>query len=469
MDAQQFQRGPYNAAGGQQPGRVPNMRTYQTNNYAGIASASDSRELHDGPGGKGYPEPFVSAATGGSGSDSDGDASGTDGMLSSRKSPARKRCCTRRRWCQVCGVASALIAVACCAYYLFDNSQATGTETADASPSDDAASDSKVCWPVGQQPPPVAALALAQAGQAVETSPSPAPSLLRRLQLQGSVGPESMQGPLEAHASAMPTQGNISPPGASFHFSMGNVKESVSTGTNMPADNPQNLAPAWQQGMQEMAGVFVKGSTSLPPYIQAQLSQAAASPVPGATVQPSSTIPPSSMQTTTLTTCIVLPEQAQGDQSPSGHCAGNDQDNEHWLQGGGAENFEGTNRDCANTCSGNGECVSACVQSKEHYSEACAQCFGELVSCTSANCLLDCSMEQPGDCERCVHEKCNPAFWSCSGLDRQALVNALESPGRRLRTQEAMWQTIGAQTMLAQRQHQQQSSLHKFTGNRLSR
>lgn len=448
-----FQRDPYSEAMqahdnmyGQQPGRMDlggMSGGYQAQGYGGLAGHSREMQL---------PNYHSGAASGSEEEDDDtgrhyGD-SDNDSLLSDREGKGyrkRKSCCNRRLRCQLCSVAFVLATLAAAGVLYYKRGDFISESEPEASPASDEVQ--QICWPLGSPPPPQAAAALqashAQAAVATASmttlaplpSPEPAPAVSRRLQYEDTVGPESMTGPLEEtiNPATVPNNTAESSSGsgddASFHFSMGNVQESVETGTVKPTGSPESLKPSWQVGMEDMAHIFVDRTTTLPDYIQAQLAQYSIT-----TTHPAMVGAPPNSTVTTVTTCIpVSAEMSAAATAPpggAGHCGANEQDNDHWLHGGGAENFEDTIGQCAHSCVGKAECVSSCVQEKEGYSPECADCFGGLASCTAVSCLMDCSMGSAEKCSGCVHQKCNPAFWQCSGLDRDALVAALQAAGR---------------------------------------
>lgn len=128
--------------------------------------------------------------------------------------------------------------------------------------------------------------------------------------------------------------------------------------------------------------------------------------------------------TTTATTCIPVSLLPANTLSLSGHCATNPQDHEIWLHGNGATDFTSVMSRCAHSCWGRSDCVRDCVSKEDGYSTECSQCFADLTTCTMTHCLFNC-MDGGNDCNVCVSENCNPAFWTCSGLEESVLVQAM--------------------------------------------
>ena len=84
----------------------------------------------------------------------------------------------------------------------------------------------------------------------------------------------------------------------------------------------------------------------------------------------------------------------------------------------GKINFENEMQTCSTSCWGASHCVSKCIQNKEHYSETCCDCFGNLASCTAKYCMSPCMKNKTSDdCRSCVDSHCQPPFINCSGIN----------------------------------------------------
>lgn len=74
---------------------------------------------------------------------------------------------------------------------------------------------------------------------------------------------------------------------------------------------------------------------------------------------------------------------------------------------------------CAIGCFGQPEpCAAACVEDRLGVSPPCAGCFGAVIGCTLAHCILQCANANNPDCATCQQTHCLPAFTACAGLDR---------------------------------------------------
>lgn len=61
-------------------------------------------------------------------------------------------------------------------------------------------------------------------------------------------------------------------------------------------------------------------------------------------------------------------------------------------------------------------CVSTCIQGDVGLSAGCADCFGQISTCITSNCLLDCIDATSAACATCRQTKCEPAFLTCAGI-----------------------------------------------------
>ncbi|APR86079.1 Xanthine/uracil/thiamine/ascorbate permease family protein [Minicystis rosea] len=52
-------------------------------------------------------------------------------------------------------------------------------------------------------------------------------------------------------------------------------------------------------------------------------------------------------------------------------------------------------------------------------SDPCATCFSTLVKCVINNCVPACLQPDSAACKTCRADKCDPAFYTCSGLPQQ--------------------------------------------------
>eukprot|EP01062_Namystynia_karyoxenos_P070793 TRINITY_DN66186_c0_g1_i1.p2 TRINITY_DN66186_c0_g1~~TRINITY_DN66186_c0_g1_i1.p2 ORF type:complete len:264 (+),score=83.30 TRINITY_DN66186_c0_g1_i1:84-875(+) len=82
----------------------------------------------------------------------------------------------------------------------------------------------------------------------------------------------------------------------------------------------------------------------------------------------------------------------------------------------GFKNFESDMTSCGLKCLGKDTCVTSCMESTEHYTPACAKCFGDLGQCTATNCLTKCMSGRNPTCVQCLEKAgCDKAFVTCSG------------------------------------------------------
>lgn len=72
---------------------------------------------------------------------------------------------------------------------------------------------------------------------------------------------------------------------------------------------------------------------------------------------------------------------------------------------------------CALRCALTGpECSVPCVEEGLGVSNGCAVCFGDVISCTVANCALQCLDSASAGCRTCQETSCFPAFTECAGI-----------------------------------------------------
>ncbi len=84
----------------------------------------------------------------------------------------------------------------------------------------------------------------------------------------------------------------------------------------------------------------------------------------------------------------------------------------------GKLHFNNDMQSCSTKCWGASKCVSNCIREKEHYSEECCDCFGNLASCTAKYCMTQClKNETSTDCYLCVKSNCQSPFVNCSGIE----------------------------------------------------
>ena len=74
--------------------------------------------------------------------------------------------------------------------------------------------------------------------------------------------------------------------------------------------------------------------------------------------------------------------------------------------------------DCAMSCimGGGDTCAKDCVIEKTGLSDACAQCFGDIISCATSKCMFQCMGGDTPECASCRETSCNPAFEECAGV-----------------------------------------------------
>jgi hypothetical protein len=73
--------------------------------------------------------------------------------------------------------------------------------------------------------------------------------------------------------------------------------------------------------------------------------------------------------------------------------------------------------DCATTFVGQEQPTKDCIKEKTALSDACTECFGDVVLCAAEKCLTDCMADQNGKpCSDCRAANCDPAFVACSGI-----------------------------------------------------
>jgi hypothetical protein len=72
---------------------------------------------------------------------------------------------------------------------------------------------------------------------------------------------------------------------------------------------------------------------------------------------------------------------------------------------------------CALSCALTGpECSVPCVEEGLGVSNGCAVCFGDVISCTVANCAFQCLDSSSTACRTCQETSCFPAFTECAGI-----------------------------------------------------
>ncbi len=72
---------------------------------------------------------------------------------------------------------------------------------------------------------------------------------------------------------------------------------------------------------------------------------------------------------------------------------------------------------CVMPCFGQGvACYTTCVQDATGLSDGCADCFGQVMDCTVANCAFQCIDSGSPACADCQENKCAPAFLECAGV-----------------------------------------------------
>lgn len=59
------------------------------------------------------------------------------------------------------------------------------------------------------------------------------------------------------------------------------------------------------------------------------------------------------------------------------------------------------------------ECYSGCLVDESGFSQACATCFGDAISCEFDNCM-ECDGQE--ECDACMQDNCAPDFEECAGV-----------------------------------------------------
>jgi len=73
--------------------------------------------------------------------------------------------------------------------------------------------------------------------------------------------------------------------------------------------------------------------------------------------------------------------------------------------------------DCAMSCiMTGGTCAKDCVIEKTGLSDPCAQCFGDIITCATSQCMFQCMGGDTPECASCRETNCNPAFEECAGM-----------------------------------------------------
>merc|ERR1712139_714295 len=133
--------------------------------------------------------------------------------------------------------------------------------------------------------------------------------------------------------------------------------------------------------------------------------------------------------TPALKTCSGLtpPSLALSFGSQGGACT-NDADQQVWTSKGEA-NFNSDMSDCGHSSLGNKGKATSCMKGKEGYSDGCAACFGDTISCTASKCWTKCIGGETAACKQCVADSCTPALKTCSGLTPPSFAIELGSTG----------------------------------------
>lgn len=76
---------------------------------------------------------------------------------------------------------------------------------------------------------------------------------------------------------------------------------------------------------------------------------------------------------------------------------------------------------CLNTIFAEGDvpaCMSSCLAGlpEENLSDGCFECFSEVVTCATENCLTVCIGTSQAECDACSEEHCTPRLVACTGL-----------------------------------------------------
>merc|ERR1719498_665642 len=82
----------------------------------------------------------------------------------------------------------------------------------------------------------------------------------------------------------------------------------------------------------------------------------------------------------------------------------------------GKTNFESDMSACGHSSLGNKDKATSCMKGKEGYSDGCASCFGDTISCTASKCWMKCIGGETAACKQCVSDSCTPSLKTCSGL-----------------------------------------------------
>jgi len=119
----------------------------------------------------------------------------------------------------------------------------------------------------------------------------------------------------------------------------------------------------------------------------------------------------------------------------SGGC-GSAEDQSVWFSTG-KKNFNSFMAECGLKCQGEPKCVNSCVAETEGFSDQCLACFGKLAGCSRDNCAVKCLLGSDNPkCQKCVRNKCNAGFLTCSGIPEEELRAAQIPEGRRLSTDD---------------------------------
>ena len=85
------------------------------------------------------------------------------------------------------------------------------------------------------------------------------------------------------------------------------------------------------------------------------------------------------------------------------------------------EVIQETARECSETSTYGciGECLARCMRKGLGFSQPCADCMGDCVTCAYDNCYwMNCIRygKDSHECKICIEKKCRPDFIKCSGF-----------------------------------------------------
>jgi len=95
------------------------------------------------------------------------------------------------------------------------------------------------------------------------------------------------------------------------------------------------------------------------------------------------------------------------------HC--NDSDGRIWKKSG-YSHYNKEISECGHKCWAKRDCVTDCIEEKEHYSRPCGTCFGDVAACSRSECFSHCIWGETQACKDCVKQYCVPAFETCTGF-----------------------------------------------------